>query len=124
MNARALSMYQRVDQETAGPVRLLDQLYARLLRDIDDAAALILANDAGAKGAAISHAIAIVSELVSSLDFGANAALCTSLKRLYDFVSDRLTDANMRLDPKPLAAARRVVVVLRQSFDDAAQAQT
>jgi len=123
MSARAVSIYQRVDQETASPTRLLDQLYARLLRDIDDAAARIAANDAGAKGAAISHAIAILSELVSGLDFSADAQLCGGLKGLYDFVTDRLTDANMRFDARPLADARRIVVVLRQSFEDAARAQ-
>jgi len=123
MSARALNIYQRVNQETASPVRLLDQLYARLLRDIDDAAAMIAAKEVGAKGAAISHAIAIVSELVAGLDFGLAPEMCAGLKKLYDFVSDRLTEANMRIDAKPLGEARKIVVVLRQSFEEAAEAR-
>ncbi len=116
MSARGAQAYKQVYLESASPTRLLDELYLRLLRDMDQARELIRARDPGGKGTAISHALAIVDELSLALDRQSAPELCSNLSRLYGFVSARLLAANLSMDEKPLAEAARVVETLRDAF--------
>jgi flagellar protein FliS len=114
--ARALRSYKAVSVESAPPRRLLDELMNRLLRDCVDARASIQAGDLAGKGKHISHALAIVGELVAALDHSVAPELCNNLASLYQFVIDRLSDANVRKVEAPLHEAEKVVTTLREAF--------
>jgi flagellar secretion chaperone FliS len=114
--ARALRSYRTVSVESASPARLLDELLNRLLRDCASARDCILAKDIAGKGQHIGHGLAIVGELIAALDFSVAPDLCAQLASLYQFVIDRLSDANVRRDVAPLAEAEKIIKTLREAF--------
>ena len=116
MFARARKSYQSTYLETASPARILDEVFTRLERDLDDASALIGVGDLGGKGAAINHAHALVTELQASLDYAAAPQLCRELHRLYGYVIDCLSRANSEVKQKPLADALKIVRTLHDGF--------
>lgn len=122
MYAYAANAYRRVHLESASPARLLDELFVRLLADLDEARRAIGAGDVAAKGVAVTHGLAILAELRAALDPEAAPELCQNLGRLYDFATERLTEANVRIQASPLIEARRVLAVLRDAFGQAAGA--
>jgi flagellar protein FliS len=114
--ARALRSYKAVSVESAPPRRLLDELMNRLLRDCADARTAIQTGDLAGKGKHIGHGLAIVGELVAALDHSVAPELCGNLTALYQFVIDRLSDANVRKVEAPLHEAEKVITTLREAF--------
>jgi flagellar protein FliS len=116
MYARAIRSYQVVSVDSAPPGRLLDELLNRLLADCRNAKSCIMGRDLAGKGRHIGHALAIVGELVAALDVDAAPELCANLVALYQFVNDKLTEANVKLDLSALTEAEKVVSTLRDAF--------
>jgi flagellar biosynthetic protein FliS len=121
MHAHELNMYKKVYVESAPPVRLLDELLARLLRDIDEAQQQLATRNVVKKVEAINHALAIVTELSAALDPTAAPELCANLGGLYEFVTAKLIESNLNLSSEPLVAAAKVIDTLKQAFVTAGQ---
>ncbi len=121
MLARAAKMYQNVDLESAPKTQVLDRLFERFARDLDDARTAIAAKDILAKAAAIDHAARIVIELRAALDHAAAPELAAHLDALYVFVTDKLTEASFAMNVGPLAHATRVMSTLADGFRKAHQ---
>lgn len=119
MNSRAARAYKRVSIESASPARILDEIYARLQRDMADACRAIEQGDAAKKGMALGHALRIVAELSATLDHDKAPAVCANLASLYEFVEIRLASANVSMRTEPIREAARVVDLLRQTFQEA-----
>jgi flagellar protein FliS len=116
MFARAANAYRRVDLESAPKTQIVERLFDRCVRDIADARAAITVRDIQKKASAIDHALQIVVELKASLDVAAAPELCANLAALYDFVAERLIDANTTLALPPLDQATRVMTELGDAF--------
>jgi flagellar protein FliS len=119
MSARAANIYRTVDLESAPKTVLLERLFARCLRDIDDARRAIAVRDIHAKAAALDHAGQIVTELLAALDHAAAPQLAGNLGGLYRFVMARLSEANLSLTTPPLDHAERVMRELGDAFAQA-----
>ncbi len=122
MYARAASSYRRVDLDSAPRSEIMMRLFARCLDDLAVAHTALGARDIAGKARALDHAIAIVVELRAALDHSAAPELAARLDALYDFVTEQLTAANVKLDHQPLAAATRIMSELAGAFA-AARAQ-
>lgn len=120
MHQRAVIAYKKVFVESASPVRVLDELYTRLLRDLDDASKAIGEGDIKAKSAAVSHGIAILTELDAALDHATAPEMSGNLSRLYNWCAGCLNEASLKLEIKPLDDARKVLVDIRDAFRKAA----
>jgi flagellar protein FliS len=120
MYARAIRSYQKVHLESASPARLLDELYERLLRDLAQAADAIRARAPAKKGELLGHALAIVGELRAALDHRPAPDLTAQLDALYNFMTARITRANVHWDGAALAEVAPLVVTLRDAFREAA----
>ncbi len=118
MNVRAANAYRRVDLESAPKEQIVERLFERFLTDVESARAAITAGDIKAKAAALDHALQIVSELAASLDHGAAPALAANLGSLYDFVSQRLSEANLTMKVGPLDPCARIMSELLAAFRD------
>ena len=57
-----------------------------------------------------------MSELQSTLDMESGGELAAELDRLYLFVRDRLVDASIKQDVKPVDDALRVLRTLREGW--------
>jgi len=116
MRSRAASVYRNVFIDSASPTKTLDEVYERILLHCREAAEGIGRKDFGGKGVAISKALAFVAALESSVDVHAAPELAQNLLRLYCFVAEKLTEANIKVVAKPLREAEQVIVVLRDAF--------
>jgi flagellar protein FliS len=116
MNARAANAYRRVDLESAPKTQIVERLFDRCVLDIANAREAIAARDIPRKAAALDHALQIVVELKASLDVAAAPELCANLAALYDFVTQRLIEANAALVLPPLDQATRIMSELGTAF--------
>lgn len=119
MYARAAKVYRQVDLESASKSQVLDRLYLRAIRDCQDAGEAIDSKDIALKANSINHATRIVVELMAALDYETAPELCGNLSALYDYVLDRLTQANMKNDKEMLEQAVLVLSQLRDAFLEA-----
>lgn len=116
MHAYAANAYRRADLGSAPKHQIVERLYDRFLADVETARAAIAGRDIQGKANAIDHAMRIVVELTAALDHDAAPELCANLAALYDFVTQRLVEANSTLAPAPLDQAARVMTELGAAF--------
>ena len=119
MSSRAAAIYRRVDLESAPKYQIVDRLYERFARDVEDARKAIAAKDINAKAKALDHALRIAIELKMALDFEAAPALCANLEALYDFVVNRISECNATLKTRPLDQAAKIMAELAAAFLEA-----
>jgi flagellar protein FliS len=105
-----------------GP-RLLVALYARLLRDLDDAATAARDGSPEKAHAALTHAQDIVHELLLALD-GAAWSAAPELADLYEWLYRRLVIANMTKDAGAIAECRALLEPLHDAWEHAANGTT
>lgn len=119
MSARAANAYRRVDLDSAPKQDVVGRLFERFLADLAVAKTAIAARDIAGKAKAIDHALRIVFELEASLDHEVAPELAANLQALYRFVADRVYHANIKLDPKALDDASKIMTELATSFREA-----
>ena len=100
---RGVNAYANVGLETgiasASPHKLIVMLYDGALVALLGARSNIAAGNIAAKGAAISKAITIIDNgLRASLDKSAGGEIAENLDALYDYMSRRLLQANLKND--------------------------
>ena len=115
----AASAYRRVDLESAPKYQIVDRLYHRFARDVEDARNAIHEKDIKGKAKALDHALCIAVELKAALDFEAAPALCANLEALYDFVIARIGECNTTLQTRPLDQAAKIMAELALAFLEA-----
>jgi flagellar protein FliS len=114
--ARGANVYRQTEVQSRTPLELVVMLYDGAIRFIGDARDAIEHRDIARRGHSISRALAIISELQSSLDMKAGGDIASSLDALYNFVRDRLVDGSMRQDVRSLDEALRVLKTLREGW--------
>ena len=86
----------------ASPHKLVALLLAGALERVRRAIVLLERGDQALKGKAIGEVCAIVGHLNGSLDHEAGGEIAGNLASLYDYLMQRLTEANLHNDPAPL----------------------
>lgn len=98
--------YRRVGVQSAvsdaDPHKLVALLLAGAMERVRLALAHIERADPAGKGKAIGEVCAIVGHLNGSLDHEAGGEIAGNLSALYDYLMQRLTEANLHNDPQPL----------------------
>ncbi len=97
-------------------------LYDGGLRFLRDMAAAMERGDLVAKRDALSRALAIIAELQGTLNIEQGGETAASLDRLYTYMIERLTEANIQLKPAPVHEVIRLMTELREAWAQAAQA--
>jgi flagellar secretion chaperone FliS len=116
---RASNAYRAVDLQSAPKQEILRRLFDRCLLDMEQARQAIIARDIVTKSKAVDHALRIVNELEASLDHNSAPELCDNLQRLYNFVSERIHVASVKLETKPLDEAATLMAELAATFREA-----
>jgi flagellar protein FliS len=114
--ARGVNSYRQTEIQSRSPLELVVMLYDGALRFTADARDAMVRRDIRARQQHLSRALAIVSELQSTLDMDTGGDVAEHLDTLYGFVRDRLMDASSRQDLQPLDEARRVLTTLREGW--------
>ena len=115
----AANAYRRVDLESAPKYQIVDRLYERFARDVEEARNALLAKDIKAKAKALDHALRIAVELKVALDHEAAPALCANLEALYDVVIKQPSECNSTLKVRPLDQAAKIMAELAIAFHEA-----
>ena len=111
-----LDQYRETEIRTASPEMLVVKMYEGAIRFARQAVDMNEAGRLVERGNALSRCMAIVSELRNSLDHEQGAEIATNLERLYNFVSERLLDANLQGRSDSIQEAIRVLEVLLEAW--------
>ena len=114
--ARGASSYLQTEIQSRTPLELVVMLYDGALRFTADAREAMLRRDIRGRQHNLSRALAIVSELQSTLDMESGGDVAAHLDKLYGYIHDRLMDASIKQDIQPLDEARRVLTTLREGW--------
>ncbi len=105
--------YRKVGVSTAvtdaDPHKLVALLLAGACERIRLAEACLERNDQARKGKAIGEACAIVGHLNGSLDHEAGGEVAGNLSALYEYVLQRLTEANLHNDAAALQESAQLI---------------
>ena len=113
--------YRRIGVETgvasASAHQLVQMLFDGFVDAIAQAKGAIASGQVQAKGRAIVRAARIVDEgLKASLDLRGGGSLAADLADLYAYVTLRLTQANLRNDPRALDECLALIQPLREAW--------
>lgn len=114
--------YAKVGIETgvisASPHKLIIMLYDGAITSLANATQYMKDNDIPAKGNSISKAIAIIETgLRASLDKKAGGDIAASLDALYEYMSNRLLQANLNNQPEGLIEVQNLLRDLKFSWE-------
>ena len=118
----AVKAYSNVAIESkahsSDPHKLILMLYQGALLSIASAKNQMLRKEIAAKGQSISQAISIINDgLKASLDMKVGAPLVKNLSDLYEYMCQRLLQANMKNDPAILDEVSALLLDLRGAWE-------
>ena len=120
MNA-ALNEYRQVGAhggvQNASPHRLVQMLLQGATDRVASAKGRMQRGDVAGKGEHCSRAIRILDELRDSLDMERGGEIAANLDRLYEYMSRRIVEANMRDQPDTLDEVLRLLAEIRAGWD-------
>ena len=113
---RGLSTYRQTQVQSRTPLELVVMLYDGALTFLHLTRDAIERRDLHARRDASSRALAIISELQSTLNMTEGGEIAQRLDELYGFVNLRILDATRDNAAAPLDDAVRVLELLRESW--------
>jgi flagellar protein FliS len=118
---RGVQAYAKVGLETsavaASPHELIVMLFDGAMVAISNARSNIKAGKIAEKGKSISHAIAIINDgLRACLDKKAGGGIANNLDGLYEYMTNRLLQANLNNSPEMLDEVHTLLSDLRDAW--------
>ena len=104
---------------TASPEQLMLMLYDGAIRFAALAIKAIDENDLDKRSTYINKTYAILAEFAATLDHNQDAQLAENLDALYNYMQQRLMDANLKNDPAPVEEVKIMLSDLRQTWAQA-----
>ncbi len=121
MNNSYVQQYSKVGMQTgvasADPHRLILMLLEGALTSVIYAKKEMEAGNIAEKGEAISKVIRIIGELDASLNMEAGGELAHNLRRLYDYMSIRLIEANVNNASEKLSEVATLFFQLKSGWE-------
>jgi flagellar secretion chaperone FliS len=123
MNAiAAMKQYKQVSVHSgimdASPHRLIQMLMEGALEKIALAKGSMANKNIVSKGENISKAIEIIGGLQSSLNKDAGGELAANLGNLYEYMTRRLVDSNLRNEPRILDEVAGLMAEIKMGWDN------
>jgi len=119
--AAAMQQYRQVnlrhDVESASPHRLVQLMMERVLAKIAIARGHLERGAVAEKGRHIGDAIGIINGLQVSLNHKADSKLAGNFDALYDYMTRRLLEANLRNDDAPLREVAGLMREVKEAWD-------
>ncbi|TWH64364.1 flagellar protein FliS [Azomonas agilis] len=124
--AQAMKHYQKVGLQsqiaTADPHRLIQMLMQGGIDRVLQAKGALEHGQLAEKGELIGKSIAIIGGLREVLDFEAGGEVALNLDRLYDYMTRRLTEANLKNDPSMLEEVANLLREVKTGWDSISSA--
>ncbi len=104
---------------TASPEQLMLMLYDGAVRFASMAIKAIEDNTPDKRSYYINKTYAILAEFAATLDRNQDAGLADNLDALYHYMQQQLMEANLKNDPQPVHAVKKMLLDLRQTWAQA-----
>ncbi len=111
-----IAAYQQTAIGTQSKGRLIVMLYDGAIKFLKLAVRELEAGNNAAKGQYINRAQDILNELNAVLDMDAGGEIASNLRRLYLFMTRRLSEANAKRDPQMVREVITLLEELNQSW--------
>jgi flagellar protein FliS len=111
-----VAAYQDASVTTQSKGRLIVLLYEGAIKFMKLAIKELQAGNFEAKGKYINRAQDIITELNAVLDINAGGEIAVNLRKLYCFMSNRLSEANIKRDPKMIQEVISLMEELNQGW--------
>ncbi len=111
-----IAAYQDNTIATQGKGRLIVMLYDGAIKFMRLAIKELEMNNYESKGHYINKAQDIISELNAVLDIEAGGEIATNLRKLYSFMNNRLSQANIKHDPQMIRDCIKLMEELNQGW--------
>jgi flagellar protein FliS len=126
---KALTQYKKTAANTGSKGRILLMLYDGAIRFLEQAKVAMEQKRPDLRGARLTRAHAIISELNVTLDHEVAPELCQNLSSLYRYMLDEITEANRHNDKTKIDTITELLTDLRGAWSEAVrqtegQAQT
>jgi flagellar protein FliS len=116
----ARETYQQIEVNSSNGLQLVVMLYDGAIRFLRDAKACIQTQDLNGKAVAIDRTLAILGELQSTLKLEEGGELAQSLDRLYTYMTERIVEASLKLNVKPLDETIKLLTILNSAWTEIA----
>ena len=107
-----LNRYKQTSITTAGRGQIIIMLYEGCIKSLKKASDAITAKNLAEKGVCIGKAQDIINELNNSLNHDVGGEISKELERLYDYIFDLTTKANIDNDAASIDQAMRLLDTL------------
>ena len=111
-NNYGLNRYKQTSITTANRGQIIIMLYEGCIKFLRKAIEAINSKNIADKGTYIGKAQDIINELNNSLNHEVGGEITRELQRLYDYIFEQTTHANLNSDTKPIEASIRVLETL------------
>lgn len=116
-----LNKYKQTHVTTANRGQILLMLYEGAIRFTKIAITAIQKKNLAEKGTYILKVQDIINELTVTLNHDVGGDVSRELERLYNYMIDQLTEANLKNDTKPLEAILKLLETLYEGWRSAVQ---
>jgi flagellar secretion chaperone FliS len=103
------------------PMRLVVALYEGALEATRNAGRYLEQGDIWGRSKAVNKALAILTELLVSLDYEKGGEISLSLKRLYGYMQTKLIEAHARQTVEPFREVEKLLGTLREGWSIASE---
>lgn len=125
---RPWNSYRQISAHTASPGQLVLMLYDGAIRFLEKSLSGFDMDDPVDYNQTINNnllrAQSIISELSSTLNMDQGGQLAHTLRRLYSYMDDRLTESNLRKTPEGIRDTISRLTVLRDAWQEMLQRRT
>jgi flagellar protein FliS len=118
---KGANAYRQTEVQSRTPLELVVMLYDGALRFVALARSALERKDIRARQQAISRALAIMSELQSTLDMEKGGEIAVSLDALYVYINGRILEGASKQNLAALDEAAHLLTTLRDGWSDIAQ---
>ena len=122
--ANPLAAYLESRVHSASPLQLVHLAYEGAMEAITEARRYLAEGKIYERARAIGRAQQIIRELESALDFKHGGELSKRLAALYDYMQQRLIEANFKQADQPLAEVHNLLETVGEAWKELAQADT
>lgn len=121
MYGRNLKAYNRTKLEAeilvASPYRLTQMLFEGLIERVNQAKGCMQSEDLALKANYITKAIGILNGLQGAIDVSFDEELGNRMIGLYEYMKDRLNDANINNSVEPLDEVIKLITPIKEAWD-------
>jgi flagellar secretion chaperone FliS len=111
--------YRVAAVQSATPVQLVCMLYDTLVRDLKRALDAIDSKNIETRAAEVKHALLVLDQLESWLDFNNGGDTAASLSRFYAVARSRIVEGHAKVDPALFQEQIRLFLEVRSAWEQA-----